>query len=87
MTFAQQLPDLSWDLLLGPYGTLVLLLAILVALIKDKPWLVPGHTYRDMQLERDRYREINELLIKLQPKALGATQSAVELAKKTVGDS
>lgn len=88
MIWAQQLPDDAWmQQLLGPYGVLVLLVLMVWSLIKNKPWLVPGHQYRDMLAERDRYREINQRLTDVLMKGTDTTKSAVELAKQTVRDS
>lgn len=48
--------DQVWSLLLGPLGTLVLALLVIVGFIKGA--IVPGYLYKALALERDRLFEI-----------------------------
>jgi hypothetical protein len=87
--WAQQAPSpevTQWvqSIVFGPVGAGMLLVAALYGLLKKDPWLVPGHQFRDMVIERDRYRDINQRMIDALIRGGHVTLSAVELAKKTV---
>ena len=84
-TVPQMPPDVkTWlDYLLGPQGLVVGLLFVLWAAFKDRPFVVSGAMYREMQADRDRWMEAAMTNTRLAQGSVNVTREAVATVRET----